>query len=144
MISLPMPLCEREHDSAKLAPERKVSRHGTGNERPKFAGMIHLSQMADLMHNDVIGEVRGKRRYFVVETQITLLRAASPAPPLGAYCYFGERNSIDPGKILAPLMYEYMRRTLERRDVAAGEPDDVQFPISLHVRLIESEILRVE
>ena len=46
--------------------------------------MIHLAEMAELVHDDVIGQVRRQEHDLVVEAQCAVLGCASPPRPLVA------------------------------------------------------------
>ncbi len=46
--------------------------------------MVELADMAELMHDDVVGKVRRQERNAVVEIEIPPLRAASPSRLLAA------------------------------------------------------------
>ncbi len=59
-------------------------------ERPKSLRMIEFTQVAELMHDDVIDE-RGRKLYkAVIEIEIPARGAAAPASPLIAY-----RDAVD-------------------------------------------------
>lgn len=47
--------------------------------------MVELPAMAELMHDDVIGEMRRQQRYPIIEIEVALGRAASPPRRLRAY-----------------------------------------------------------
>ena len=52
--------------------------HGLGDQVPKAARMIHLSQVAQFVHDDVFAELRRQVNQLVVEVQIAFGTAAAP------------------------------------------------------------------
>lgn len=63
---------------AKPAPVRSIVRHDAGNLVPEGVGMIHIGQMAELVDNDVVGDLGRRHHKPVIKRQSTRLGAASP------------------------------------------------------------------
>ncbi len=40
--------------------------------------MVEAPEMAEFVHDDVVGKMLGKKRYTIIEIQIPLLRTTSP------------------------------------------------------------------
>jgi hypothetical protein len=55
----------------QLFSEFFVMRKRAGYVRPKSFAMIHFKEVAELMHHDVVGEFRAKRRDLLIEAEIT-------------------------------------------------------------------------
>jgi hypothetical protein len=69
--------------------------NGLRNKIPKFLRMIHLRQVAQLMNNDVIHQVRRQQRNLIIEIQIPSPRTTPPSRPLIPDCNTFPRESID-------------------------------------------------
>ncbi len=88
-----------------------VVRNCEGDQRPKSRGMVELPEMTELVHDEVVGEMRRQERELVAEVQIALARAAPPASALvaNADAVVGEEVrwrecGIEARKMLEPRM----------------------------------------
>jgi hypothetical protein len=72
-------------DRAKLPSPRAMIRDRPRNQAPKFLRVVELSQVTELVDDDVIGKVNGKTRDAIIEVEIPLLRTTPPSRPLIAY-----------------------------------------------------------
>lgn len=66
----------------QFRPQRLIVRHGAGHQIPEPLRMVELAAMAELMHDDIVGEMRGQKGDAIVEVEIALGRTASPAASL--------------------------------------------------------------
>jgi len=58
--------------------------HGLCDKGPKGAGVIELTEMAKLVDDNIVGEVRGEKRDFIVEIEIAFAGTTSPSRALVA------------------------------------------------------------
>ena len=52
---------------SQFSTHLSVIRNGLRNQIPKSLGMIHLAQMTEFVHNQVIGQVIGQKNNFIIE-----------------------------------------------------------------------------
>ena len=62
----------------------RIVRKNRGNQRPEAGGVVHFLPVAELMHDDIIDDLRRRQHEETVEIKIPLRAAASPAGPLMA------------------------------------------------------------
>ena len=55
------------------------------NERPETRRVVELREMAELVDNDIVGDVRREKEKLVVEVEIAFFGTASPARLLVFY-----------------------------------------------------------
>ena len=60
-------------------------RNRSRNQAPKFLRVIELSQVTELVDDDVVGKVNGKTRDAIVEVKIPFLGTTPPSCPLIPY-----------------------------------------------------------
>jgi len=72
-----------------------VLRHSASNVGPESGGMVEFKKMAQLMHDDIVGNLLRKKENFVVEIEIPALGAASPAAFVVLYKYFAYGYAVE-------------------------------------------------
>ena len=83
--------------------------HGAGNEGPKFGGVVKVRQVAQLVHDDVVGHCGREINEFVIKIEIAQLRAAAPARLVVFYKNFADGELIIRVKMLHSHMYQCTR-----------------------------------
>lgn len=83
------------------------------NQRPESRRMVELSEMTELVHDEIVGEMRRQERELVAEVEVAIARAAPPAGALvaDAYAVVGEdmrrrQGRVEAGKMLEPGVCE--------------------------------------
>ncbi len=96
-------------DVTEGCPQVAVCGKGAGDQLPKRRRMIELTKMAELMNNDVVGEVGWEKRDFVVETQVAFAGATSPPRLLAPNGDTVPSEAIVPVEIREPFARERER-----------------------------------
>ena len=91
--------------------------------------MIQLTEVAEFVDGDVVGEVRREERYFVIEIEIFLARTAPPPRALISYCDTFPRKTVLHVEMRQPLLYERSRSffvffKVENSSFFGGLPSD--------------------
>ena len=85
ILNLHLGLPTSSRFAIELGTELRIFRHSLRDQVPEFLRMVHLSHVAELMHDDIVRQVRRQKRDLIVEADSAGLRARPPTRFLIAY-----------------------------------------------------------
>lgn len=90
----------------------RIVRKNRCHQRPETSGVVHFLPVAELMHDDIVDDLRRRQHEETVEIEIPLRAAASPSGPL-----MPDRDTSI-GDTDALCVHRYTRRDVLRRLMA--------------------------
>ena len=96
-------------ERAQATADMFVFGNDLADQIPKTIRVIEFTQVAELVHDDVIGNIGGQKYYFVIEIQVPFFRTAPPSRLVILDEYFADAELVHRIEMLYALVHQSAR-----------------------------------